>query len=201
VTVYPIAYGGSRAVSKVAGYEMTVYATLIPGWVEDETYHPSVLMDDLVDPDDPNQRPISLVWFIIDIRHADVAAAFLRYTFPFQNLALPPRMEIIGGFDPSISESDLITIIKGRRMYEEFKRAGGRPPNTGRYRSEEDCVFLADVERILANYERNGMRFKNTKMFADMMGMGKTALYEMFDRVPEAHERLKRHLQKPQDRS
>lgn len=133
-TTFPVAWGGAPRLARMRGYVLSAFGALIRGWSADGDYYPSLIMDGLVDPDDVDRQSISLVWFAMEIRHDDVASGCLRYVFPFRDLALPPKMEIVGGLDPGVSEQDLVTLVKGRRMYEVFKQSGGRPPGSKRDR-------------------------------------------------------------------
>jgi hypothetical protein len=91
--------------------------------------------------------------------------------------------------------TDLQSLMVGTELYRAVLRLGRRS-GTGNYAPGEEAIFLANVERILTNHERDGIRIINAQMLADKLGIGRTQLFTMFTRVPASRERFHRHQQR-----
>jgi hypothetical protein len=167
------------------------YAVDIPGWDVS-----SPLRKDLtIMPFGPIQRPISFVIFAATVRHSDVSWAYLKIIWPFHDLSLPERFEVVNGLDPEVPDAHLTKLMRGRRFLRETWHPG-RGMGTGRYARGEEGFFLDDVDRVLTTCERDGVKIINAQMLADKLGIGRTQLFTMFKRVPASRERFHRHQQR-----
>lgn len=148
-------------------------------------------------PDDPCESPLSFVFFAATIRHFNVKLSYLKAIWPFHDLSLPERFEVVNGLDEEVSLSDLDKLMRGRRFLRETLHNKRRPLGTGNYAFGEEDLFLENVEQILSHHERQGIRITNMLMLADKLGVGKTQLCDLFNRAPEARDRFHRHKRKP----
>jgi hypothetical protein len=87
--------------------------------------------------------------------------------------------------------SELEELMHGVTIYRAFRANLGRRCGTGRYARGEEAHFLEDVEQVLTRAEHDGIRFSNAQMLADRLAMGRTALFDMFRRTPEARHRFR----------
>jgi hypothetical protein len=146
-------------------------------------------------PHDPKESEFTLVFFAGRVYHRDVGLALLKLIWPFDDLSLPERFEVVNGMDPELRYSDLTKLMHGREFWGASFGHRGRLPGTGIYEDGEEgeARFLQDLERVLTDHERRGVRINNQEMLADFMPVGKTTLNLMFNRVPQARERFKQH--------
>jgi len=141
--------------------------------------------------------PLVGVHLVTHARLPVVPDAFLEWRWD-PNIPTWSWEPMIRGFRHA-SAKDLADLTeRGRRLFAIHRASRG--PQIGkhkRYPDGEDDAFLKDVKAVLATHEADGLRFTSVQLFADYMEMGKTALYKMFERVPEAHELVRRHMQRP----
>lgn len=188
VTSYPFANGGNPA-DGTRAYSAIGHAVHVRGWDASSDVRPHLTFI----PEDPSQQASSLVFFAARVYHSDVKFAYLKIVWPFHDLSLPERFEVVNATDPDVSESDLAKLMRGRRFWHKMVRQG-RATGTGNYTPE---AFRDDIERILTMNEQDGIRITNADMLVGKLAIGKTQMYEMFKLVPEAHERFKQHKRKP----
>jgi len=178
------------------GYQAIGYAVQIRGWNSasaDRQPHMTVI------PDDPSDAPFSLVLFAGRVWLSAVTVAYLKFIWPF-DLSLAEEFEVVNGRDRALRDADLSKLLRGRRFWQEAIHPS-RPVGTGNYASGEEHLFLEQVESILARHERDGVRIINMQMLADKLGtVGRTQLFDMFKRVPEARVRFRQHKQRSQGR-
>jgi hypothetical protein len=79
------------------------------------------------------------------------------------------------------------------RLYYKAGRTGRTRDETKRYPPGTEQDFLRDVKEVITQRERDGITFTTVEMLADAMAMSRSALYEMFKQVPEAHDLYREH--------
>ena len=143
VTTYILHSLGNPALAWTRGYMVVIYQVHIPGWDIAPLLRPHMQLT----PDDPDEQPICFVGFAAEVFHEQVQRAFLQCIWPFDDVTLPARFQIVGGLESDVSESDLITLIKGRRFLQaELKRVSGRPVGS----TTRDLQYYLDHYRALS---------------------------------------------------
>jgi hypothetical protein len=147
VTTYPLSNEGKLGTWS-DGYLAIIYAVQISGWDYASAMQPHLT----IVPHDPGESPISLVIFAAKVFHYGVKLAYLKFIWPFPDLSLPERFEIVNGRDLAVSEADLIKLVKGRGFLQEVVRqVPGRPIGS----TKRDCEWYRDrAADYLAIYSR-----------------------------------------------
>jgi hypothetical protein len=170
-TTYVMHSLGNPAVAWTRGYMLVMYHVHIPDWDTAPQLRPHMQLT----PDDPNERPICFVGFAAEVLHEHVQRAFLQCIWPFDDVTLPARLQIVGGIDPGVSEADLITLVKGRRFLQnELKRVPGRPVGS----TARDLQYYLEHYRELSRQLRRPVRQRELIHHLQLQGdtLNKTTL-------------------------
>jgi hypothetical protein len=98
------------------------------------------------------------------------------------------------------NENLRLLVHHAARLYYKTTRPGRTRDVTKHWPPGTEDEFFDAVDEILATRERDGVTLTKVELLADAMGMSRSALFEMFERVPEASERFKEHKRRPRRR-
>jgi hypothetical protein len=98
------------------------------------------------------------------------------------------------------NENLKLLVHHASRLYNANTRPGRPRDVTKNWPPGTEDDFIDAVAEQLAQREHDGVTLTRAEMLADAMGMSRSALFEMFDRVPEARERYQEHKRLPQRR-
>jgi hypothetical protein len=83
---------------------------------------------------------------------------------------------------------------EAQQAFERFREKLGRPRDKSKFwPSGTESDFLTKVNEKIAIREHDDVTITTVEMLAGDMGMSRSALYEMFKRVPEARDRYWEH--------
>jgi hypothetical protein len=145
------------------GFLAVLYGVHVLGWDSESALRQPYMT---IVPTDPSELPLSFVFFAATVYHYQVKLSWLKCIWPFQDLTLPERFEVVNGLDAEVPDSDLAKLMRGRRFLRETVTRRGSPPGPRLYTPDE---FRYEVPRVRQRLRtKNGRKPFDNEVAAEM---------------------------------